>query len=203
MMVDILFASHKIIDSALAAAVDRLITARILQEGLARHIQEKGAAVLHDGVYHLLNRQRKIETFTFEDGEFIVLAVIAAFHIRDKLVGEIRGDVLGCRHIVERFHRRHKIRPAKNREFFWDGFRAAAARAHIPQILALRLQSLLHRRFGDNKRIDERLQLRENITLLLERFQRIPWLDTRLYFIRNTRNIHHPRCITLAIQGIP
>ena len=201
-MVDILLAPHKIINRALAASIDRLITARILQEGLTRHIQEKWAAVLHDGVYHLLNRQRKIETFTFEDREFIMLAVVAAFHIRDKLVGEIRGDVLGCRHIVERFHRRHKIRPPKDGEFFWNGFRTAP-RAHIPQILTFRLQSLLHRRFGDNKRIDERLQLRENIAFLLERFQRIPWLDTRLYFIRNTRNIHHTRCIALAVQGIP
>ena len=56
MMVDILFTTHKIIDSALTTSIDGFITACILQEGFARHIQEKGATVLHDGVYHLLDR---------------------------------------------------------------------------------------------------------------------------------------------------
>ena len=135
---NVLLAFHKIVNDALTTSVNGFITARIFQEGFTRHIQEQRAAVFDHVVYHLLNRKTEILALALKNREFIMLSVVSTFHIRDELVREIRGDVLRCRHIVERFHRRHIMRPAQDGEFLRDGVAAAAAAA-LSQIIPLQL----------------------------------------------------------------
>ena len=56
MMVNILLAFHEIVDDALGTTVGGFITAGIFEEWLIRHIQQQRTAILHDVMYHLLNR---------------------------------------------------------------------------------------------------------------------------------------------------
>ena len=111
-MMNILLTFHKIVNGAFTPAVNGFITTRIFQEGFICHIQKERAAIFDNVMYHLLDGETEILALAFNHGEFIVLSVVAAFHIGDELIREIRGDILRGRHIIKRFHRRHKIGPA-------------------------------------------------------------------------------------------